>query len=727
MYLMYIDRSGVLISSSFDILAKPLQFLRVLAGLVYADDKYLGYDTTISIENGAPTSATLSGIKYSVKNVVHAETGILGRGTVCLEVTDDDSGTSQRTTYALKDAWVDVTRAQKEVQILNKLNALNVTNIPILVRHEIVQVDGVNDSTQNIRNTLNANAKTLKSTKQPQPLFASPFEDQEVEENEAEAKNVGAASADEEKQNEDGAIKLNKWKRSQWFNYFAREHYRLLMWPFGRPLTAFRCLEELLLGIRDIIRAIQQLEKAGCLHRDISINNIVLADNDKKLVEFLKSQGINCHSSICADSLQSEGEGEAPSLVEESANNDKGNNNIDEDRSLTMNDLLAAAENKTSLPEDVRKRLEGFLIDFDYSIFIDREDSSALADRTGTVPFMAIEVLRATNFNLKHAYYHDLESLIYVLCWVCTVSAGPGIPRPSKEYPDSIVRKWNEEEPTEAGMQTVALSKEGYTNSDETFEKAILKGFHEYFKPIFKCLLGLRRCLFPTRQSDSTLLKFIIGSYKELKNDIVKNAVTDESQLQELKMRRLRLPLGVRDTDDVFQDLYDVIDEAVSALPAEHKLSALKDLPGEALSFFFGSRYTYVVSFVTPEPQEDTATKSKTKNCVTTQCTSEFMDKVMAARGNDVLTDMPDFPSRRKSKHGEVESGNSTLQDASGSIASSRSSRGKRKVYKEDNDDEESPKKPHTSIKKRRTDTDYVVRKNRKSLQARYDEAEFVP
>lgn len=126
--------------------------------------------------------------------------------------------------------------------------------------------------------------------------------------------------------------------------------------------------------------AIQQLENAGCLHRDISINNVVLAINDEKLVQFLKSQGVECYSSVCADMLPGKID-HGPSQAETSVN-DTERNKMEVFSSSTVSDILTATKNNTSLPEEVRKRLEGFLIDFDYSIFVDGEDISALADRT---------------------------------------------------------------------------------------------------------------------------------------------------------------------------------------------------------------------------------------------------------------------------------------------------------------------------------------------------------
>ncbi|KAF8422226.1 hypothetical protein EV426DRAFT_643421 [Tirmania nivea] len=70
--------------------------------------------------------------------------------------------------------------------------------------------------------------------------------------------------------------------------------------------------------------------------------------------------------------------------------------------------------------------LYGCLIDLDYAVDISPEHvrpSTALAlERTGTYPFIAIQILTASE---PHRYRHDLESLLYVLLWLCIYPCTP--------------------------------------------------------------------------------------------------------------------------------------------------------------------------------------------------------------------------------------------------------------------------------------------------------------
>ena len=56
----------------------------------------------------------------------------------------------------------------------------------------------------------------------------------------------------------------------------------------------------------------------------------------------------------------------------------------------------------------------GILIDFDQAIAVPHTPATS-RHRTGTAPFMAIEMLR--DANTIHELHHDLESFLYVLVW----------------------------------------------------------------------------------------------------------------------------------------------------------------------------------------------------------------------------------------------------------------------------------------------------------------------
>ncbi|KAJ8591876.1 hypothetical protein M405DRAFT_702174, partial [Rhizopogon salebrosus TDB-379] len=60
----------------------------------------------------------------------------------------------------------------------------------------------------------------------------------------------------------------------------------------------------------------------------------------------------------------------------------------------------------------------GVLDDYDLSSV---RDTPMGTDRTGTVPFLPMELLTkaALRGKVEHLYCHDAESFIWVLIWVC--------------------------------------------------------------------------------------------------------------------------------------------------------------------------------------------------------------------------------------------------------------------------------------------------------------------
>lgn len=61
----------------------------------------------------------------------------------------------------------------------------------------------------------------------------------------------------------------------------------------------------------------------------------------------------------------------------------------------------------------------GVLNDFDLAV-VDNKASSTTSERTGTLPFMALDLLTEKGLvgGVEHVYRHDLESFWWVLVWI---------------------------------------------------------------------------------------------------------------------------------------------------------------------------------------------------------------------------------------------------------------------------------------------------------------------
>jgi len=67
-----------------------------------------------------------------------------------------------------------------------------------------------------------------------------------------------------------------------------------------------------------------------------------------------------------------------------------------------------------------KKTGKGVLNDFDLASVQEDRTSPTGAERTGTIPFMALDLLTddGVSENIEHRYRHDLESFLWVLVWV---------------------------------------------------------------------------------------------------------------------------------------------------------------------------------------------------------------------------------------------------------------------------------------------------------------------
>lgn len=185
------DRSGWVASSPFNIHEHPGLFLRVVVGSLYLDESKYGLDPTVDIR-GEEKRIEVDGEWYDIVDVIHVEGVLRGRATICYHVQKDGQD------YVVKDCWVDLSRQDKEADILEKLKGLE--HVPEVVKNVPVMFNGKPDTTAHFR--------------RPKPGDETP-----------------------------GSYK----------NVEIREHRRILLKPLARKLSDFRDLVELITAVRDIV------------------------------------------------------------------------------------------------------------------------------------------------------------------------------------------------------------------------------------------------------------------------------------------------------------------------------------------------------------------------------------------------------------------------------------------------------------------------------------------
>jgi Fungal protein kinase len=105
---------------------------------------------------------------------------------------------------------------------------------------------------------------------------------------------------------------------------------------------------------------------------------------------------------------------------------------------------------------------------------------------------MAVELLMK---NATHRPSHDLESLFYVLVYICTNLGGPQTPRlidELLEFKSLPLAAWFVPETSFEGLAT---SKLGVAH---VFEKRIVDRFSPYFSDIKPCVMDLFHAMYPS-------------------------------------------------------------------------------------------------------------------------------------------------------------------------------------------------------------------------------------
>lgn len=126
---------------------------------------------------------------------------------------------------------------------------------------------------------------------------------------------------------------------------------------------------------------------------------------------------------------------------------------------------------------------DGFLIDLDLAIKIDREKASGAPSKTGTKIFMAIGAL----YSEDHNFMHDLESFFWVLFWLCAHWNGP-----SQKHSTTIYESWNYKD-----VEELADIKGGKVAKKDMFDREMERNFTAYCKPLIPCVQELRKVVFP--------------------------------------------------------------------------------------------------------------------------------------------------------------------------------------------------------------------------------------
>jgi hypothetical protein len=148
---------------------------------------------------------------------------------------------------------------------------------------------------------------------------------------------------------------------------------------------------------------------------------------------------------------------------------------------------------------------------------------------------MAIEALIAEGKYFAHLPHHDLESILYVILYICTFTKGPNVPRPDYEMPHTLqMKSWFLTEP----MRTIGDRKMAHMCQPEV---SIIPGFTHYWEDFGPFALDLIQLCFPFNPAKPNKL-----THKEMLSILEKAYTTVEeppANMKNLKREPSDLPV----------------------------------------------------------------------------------------------------------------------------------------------------------------------------------------
>ncbi|KAG6827848.1 hypothetical protein H0H92_010264 [Tricholoma furcatifolium] len=277
----------------------------------------------------------------------------------------------------------------------------------------------------------------------------------------------------------------------------SRIKRRIVSKPLGVPLSQARSATELAGAFLDLTRAIEFLKSQGIMHRDISFGNVLLREEEYRPEELSEGHGgepIDCLVAAARSKVH-----HRPVLL------------IDpEYAGLIVNDeppprsppTSGAGPSTAAEPNAMNTASPPLAIPLQLKVSISKVLRSMAAEagiRTGTAPFMAVPLLLHA---APHQVSFDLESLFYVLLYVCThydslnpsAYRDPGLFNKAKRY--APIGLWFLGE-----LSFVDLGCLKFTQLHFNMESLVLDFVNAYFKCLVPTMRKLWHALYPRVRS----------------------------------------------------------------------------------------------------------------------------------------------------------------------------------------------------------------------------------
>ncbi|PNY25614.1 Uncharacterized protein TCAP_04448 [Tolypocladium capitatum] len=274
------DRLGGIASEQFDINKAEggLQFVTTILGFLWMNEDGLGFDPTI-ITSGGERYIEIDRDGQTERLVFDAvimrTPCIAGRATTCWKAHRKED---PRTQLVIKDSW-QYTDRDEEGLLIREAIEKGVVNVARYYHHETVRVRGIDDD---VRNNIRQGLDVTKATNYRPGCPLTPSSVSSVS-----GKGRSGSAGVKRPSNETDAA-LPPSKRSSSASRVKpsvealpnRVHRRVILCDYGKPIYKASSKVALLAALEACIEGHQSLHKAGFLHRDISINNLMINEGN---------------------------------------------------------------------------------------------------------------------------------------------------------------------------------------------------------------------------------------------------------------------------------------------------------------------------------------------------------------------------------------------------------------------------------------------------------------
>ncbi|KAI5861527.1 hypothetical protein GGS23DRAFT_575496 [Durotheca rogersii] len=277
------DRAGVIGSAKFDINQDGLLFVSVILAFLSMNRESLGFDPTI-ISSGVKRYMEVDQGGQKKRLILdhmmsRSSSRIVSRGTTCWKAHLE--GESQ--VVVVKESWQPMER--NEGELLRLATEKGVANVARHFHNWTVQVGGLPDNVQdNVRKGLDVRKgkRVIRPPNPPSNTQTCPTPAFQV----FPSTQTRLACAKRSSGQTGGFNLLGKRRRSESLTgpggmvTMNRVHQRIIMQDYGKPIYLAESLTVLLESMAQCVGGHKALYEAGILHRDISLNNIMI-NNDR--------------------------------------------------------------------------------------------------------------------------------------------------------------------------------------------------------------------------------------------------------------------------------------------------------------------------------------------------------------------------------------------------------------------------------------------------------------